>query len=156
MVDWKKIKAEYIAGGTSYRELAKKHNVKFSNLKNVAIKEKWTALREQAKNRTDTKLVENIGNQNAKIDDKYFSLVDQVLDEADKVIKQIPVWQVSTIKEMAMALKYLKECKGVKSEADIREQEARIKNLQKQAETDSTASSDIKVVMSTEVEDYSE
>jgi hypothetical protein len=31
-------------------------------------------------------------------------------------------------------MKYLKECKGVKSEADIREQEARIAKLQKEAQ----------------------
>jgi hypothetical protein len=38
-----------------------------------------------------------------------------------------------TLKEMATAMKYLKECKGVKSEADIREQEARIKKLEMEA-----------------------
>lgn len=156
MADWKKIKAEYIAGGISYRELAKKHNVKFSNLKNVAIKEKWTTLREQAKNRTDTRLVENIGKQNAKIDDKYFSLVDKVLDKADMVVEQMPEWTVATVKEMAMALRYLKECKGVKSDMDLREQEARIANLRKQAEADGTGAAPIKVIISDELSEFSD
>ena len=133
-MDWNKIKAEYIAGGTSYRKLAVKYGVPFSNLKNIAIKEQWTQLREQAKNRTDTKLVDNIGKLNAKIDDKYFRLVDMLFDKAEEVIANTPVWNASALKEMSTAMKYLKECKGVKSEADIREQEARIAKLQKEAE----------------------
>lgn len=134
MVEWQKIKAEYISGGTSYRKLAAKYGVPFSNLKNVAIKEQWTQLREQAKNRTDTKLVDNIGKQNAKIDDKYYRLVDKLLDKAEVLIDQTNIWQPTTLKELATAMKYLKECKGVKSEADMREQEARIAKLQKEAE----------------------
>lgn len=134
MVEWQKIKAEYISGGTSYRKLAAKYGVPFSNLKNVAIKEQWTQLREQAKNRTDTKLVDNIGKQNAKIDDKYYRLVDKLLDKAEVLIDQTNIWQPTTVKELATAMKYLKECKGVKSEADMREQEARIAKLQKEAE----------------------
>ena len=136
MVEWSKIKAEYLAGGTSYRKLSKKYGVPFSNLKNIAIKEQWTQLREQAKNRTDTKLVENIGRQNAKIDDTYFRCVDKLMRKAEALIDNTEIWQPTNLKDMATTMKYLKECKGVKSDADIREQEARIRNLEKQAEAD--------------------
>ena len=136
-MDWKRIKAEYIAGGTSYRKLAVKYGVPFSNLKNIAIKEQWTQLREQAKNRTDTKLVDNIGRQNAKIDDTYFRCVDKLMKKAEELIDSTPIWQPTTLKELATAIKYLKECKGVKSEADLREQEARIKKLEMECEKDS-------------------
>lgn len=153
-MDWNKIKAEYIAGGTSYRKLATKHGVPFSNLKNIAVKEQWAQLREQAKNRTTTKLVETIGKQNAKIDDKYYALVDKLLVKAGETIENTPVWSANSLKEMATALKYLKECKGVKSEADMREQEARIKNLEKQAEAEE-ASKDIVVQIGSDAEEYS-
>lgn len=133
-MDWHKLKAEYIAGGTSYRKLAEKYGVPFSNLKNVAIKERWADLREQAKNVTETKLVEQIGRKNAKIDDKFFNLVDKLLDKAEGVIDDMPEWSVYDLKEMAVALKYIKDCRGVKSDADIREQEARIEKLRKDAE----------------------
>lgn len=133
-MDWSKLKAEYIAGGTSYRKLAEKYGVPFSNLKNVAIKEKWADLREQAKNVTETKLVEQIGKKNAKIDDKFFNLVDKLLDKAESVIDDMPEWSVYDLKEMAVALKYIKDCRGVKSDADIREQEARIEKLRKETE----------------------
>ena len=42
--DWKKIKSEYIAGGTSYRRLAEKYGVSFSTLRGIAEREKWTEL----------------------------------------------------------------------------------------------------------------
>lgn len=155
-MDWNKIKAEYIAGGTSYRKLAAKHNVSFSNLKNVAIREQWSKLREQAENRTTTKLVEDIAKQNAKIDDKYFKLVDKLLDKAEEVIDNMPMWQCTSLKEMASALKYLKECKGVKCEADMREQEARIAKLQKDAEGDGVKDTTVVVHIEGDAERWSE
>ena len=153
-MDWNRIKAEYIAGGTSYRKLAKKYGVPFSNLKNIAVKEQWTQLREQAKNEQDSKLVESIGKRNAKIDDRYFRLVDKLLERAESLITLTPDWSVTGIKEMATALKYLKECKGVKSDIDLREQEARIRNLEKQAEAEEKNTS-INVVIETKAEEYS-
>ena len=154
MVEWAKIKAEYVAGGTSYRKLATKYGVPFSNLKNIAIKEQWTQLREQAKNRTDTKLVDNIGRQNAQIDDKFFRLGDMRFGKAEEVIATTPVWNASALKEMSTAMKNLKECKGVKSEADIREQEARIAKLQKEA-MEEEKDNGVTIVIGDNAEEYS-
>ena len=154
-MDWNKIKAEYIAGGTSYRKLATKYGVPFSNLKNIAIKEQWTQLREQAKNRTDTKLVDNIGRQNAKIDDTYFRCVEKLMKKAEELIDNTPIWQPTNLKDMATTMKYLKECKGVKSEADMREQEARIAKLQKEAQEDDTKETEFKVTLVGDLEEYS-
>lgn len=131
---WQEIKAEYIAGGTSYRKLAEKYGVSFTTLTRTAQREDWVGLRQQAEDKATTKIVNVVSEKNAKIDDKYFRLVDKLFTKAEEVIDNTPIWQVNSIKEMATALKYLKECKGVKSEADIREQEARIKNLEKQAQ----------------------
>ena len=152
-MDWSKIKAEYIAGGTSYRKLAAKYGVPFSNLKNIAIKEEWTKLRERAKNRTETKLVENISKKNAKIDVKYFSLVDKLLVKAEEVIDSIEEWSVYDVKEMAVTLKYIKDCRGAKSDADMREQEARIDKLRKDAMEESQ-DTDIEVTMGEEADKY--
>ena len=153
-MDWSKLKAEYIAGGTSYRKLAEKYGVPFSNLKNVAIKEKWADLREQAKNVTETKLVEQIGKKNARIDDKFFNLVDKLLDKAESVIDDMPEWSVYDLKEMAVALKYIKDCRGVKSDADIREQEARIEKLRKEASSDDGGDNEIVIVMGEEASKF--
>ena len=151
---WQKIKAEYIAGGTSYRKLAEKYGVPRTTLERKAKEEKWSELRRQAEGKAEAKMVNAISEKSAKIDDKYFRLVDKLFTKAEEVIDNTPIWQVQSIKEMATALKYLKECKGVKSEADIREQEARIKKLQKEAEEEKQ-DKDITIVFGSDTEDYS-
>ena len=134
MADWNKIKAEYIAGGTSYRKLCEKYGLKLSELRNVAERENWVELKARAQHKINTKLVNAVSNNNAKIDDKYFRLVDKLLDKAEATINAIDEWHPTLLKEMATTMKYLKECKGVKSEADMREQEARIAKLQREAQ----------------------
>lgn len=133
-MDWNKIKAEYIAGGTSYRKLAEKHGVSFNTLKDIAVREHWNDLKQQAHNRATTKMVDVVSDKSAKIDDKYFRLVDKLMSKAEETIDGLDVWSVTALKEMSTALKNLKECKGVKSEADMREQEARIAKLQKESQ----------------------
>lgn len=133
---WSKIKAEYISGGTSYRKLAKKYDVSFNTLKDIAVREKWTELRQQAHNDATTKMVDVVSTKNAEIDNKYFSLVDKLLEKAEEVIENTTVWQISNLKQMANAMKYLKECTGVKSDGDMLEQQARIDKLRKEIDSD--------------------
>ena len=154
-MDWKRIKAEYIAGGTSYRKLCDKYGVSRTTLERKAKEEKWTDLRRQAEGKTEAKIVEVVSEKNANIDTKYFDLVDKLFDKASEVIEQTPSWNVVTLKEMATAMKYLKECKGVKSEADMREQEARIAKLQKEAEEEVKENNEIKVIIEGSLEKYS-
>lgn len=146
-MDWKRIKAEYIAGGTSYRKLAEKYNVSQSTLRKVAAKEQWTELRNNVRTKADAKSVEILSEKSAKIDDKYFRLVDKLFDRAEEVIDNTTVWQPTSLKEMATTMRYLKECKGVKSDADMREQEARIAKLRKEAEREDDTVNEIEVVL---------
>lgn len=152
-MDWAKIKAEYIAGGISYRSLAQKHNVSFNTLKTIAIKEEWAKLREQANNKATTKMVNDVVKENSKIDDKYYRIVDKLMGKAEELVDNTRLWQVSTLKEMATAMKYLKECKGVKSDADLREQEARIKKLEKEI-SEEKKDTNINITFGDEVKKY--
>ena len=77
-----------------------------------------------------------------------------LFEKAEETIENTPVWSTNSLKEMATAMKYLKECKGVKSEADIREQEARIAKLQKEAQEEDGAT-DITVILEGDLEKYS-
>ncbi len=156
-MDWNKIKAEYIAGGTSYRKLAEKYGISRSKLQARATRERWVALQGQVKAKTESKIVNSVSDKSAKIDDKYFRLVDKLFDRAEEVIDKTPVWQISSIKDMATALKYLKECKGIKSDADIKEQDARIKKLLKDAErVDDGGITEIEVTFSAGEEAWNE
>jgi transposase-like protein len=155
-VDWKKIKAEYIAGGTSYRKLAEKYGVPRTTLERKAKEERWTELRRQAECKAEAKIVNAVSEKKASIDDKYFRLVDMLMDKAELLILTTHIWQPTMLKEMATTMKYLKECKGVKSEADIREQEARIAKLQREAERDDDATHEIEVVFNAGEEAWNE
>ena len=50
-VNWRKIKAEYIAGGISQRALAEKHGVTWGTLRKRANVEKWNEKRKAAENK---------------------------------------------------------------------------------------------------------
>lgn len=70
-VDWLKIRNDYINGGGSYRKLAKKYNVKFSALREVALKEEWVAAKAEQmnkiRNETAQKTAEKIAESEAEI-----------------------------------------------------------------------------------------
>ena len=155
-MDWKRIKAEYIAGGTSYRKLAEKYGVPRTTLERKAKDEKWTNLRRQTEGKTEAKIVDAIIEKNAEIDDKYFRIVDKLLDKAESTIDEVDKWHPTLLKEMATTMKYLKECKGIKSDADMREQEARIDKLRKEAEREDNTVDEIEVVFKAGEEAWNE
>ena len=155
-MEWQEIKAEYLAGGTSYRKLAEKYGVPRTTLERKAKDEKWTNLRRQAEGKAEAKIINAISNKNAKIDDKYYRLVDKLFDKVEEVIDNTPIWQPTLLKEVATTMKYLKECKGIKSEADMREQEARIAKLRAEAEKDdANTNKEIKITFDGDVDEYS-
>jgi hypothetical protein len=152
VVDWKQLKAEYVAGGTSYRKLAEKYDVPRSNIERRAKAEKWSDLRRQAEDKATAKIVDTISNNSAK-------KADKIVDAADKLLKKIAelaeiVGDSQSIKQLSSALKDIKDIKGFKTDADMREQEARIRNLEKQAEADNN-DNEIKVTISSDIEEYS-
>lgn len=94
-MDWKRIKAEYIRGGTSYRKLAEKYGVSFSTLRKVAAKEKWTELRNKAGAKADTKIVDSVSDKEAKkaIDklSRVSDLTDKLLDKLEQAIEELDI-----------------------------------------------------------------
>lgn len=138
-MDWNKLKAEYIAGGTSYRKLAEKYKdegVTFDNLKNIAVKEGWAKLKEQAKDKATTKMVDTIAKDISKKSVKIDDTADKLLDKIVSLLDKFPLIDSQTIKQCTSALKDIKDIKGIKSEIDIREQNARIDKLRKEIESD--------------------
>ena len=133
-MDWKKVKAEYIAGGTSYRKLAEKYGVSFSTLKEIARREKWTELKEKARYKADTKFADLMGEKQANRSAKINDVADMLLDKINLTLKMMDVVDSQSIKHFTSALKDIKDIKGIKSNIDLKEQEARIAKLQRDAE----------------------
>ena len=131
-LDWKRIKAEYIAGGTSYRKLAEKYEVSRGKLQAIATKEKWVDLKSQAQAKTESKIVESVSDINAKKAVDIVDVADKLLGKISELMDTVPL-DTQSMKHLTSALKDLKEIKGYKSAADMREQEARIKKLEIEA-----------------------
>ena len=130
-MDWNKLKAEYIAGGISYRKLAEKHGVSFNTLKTIAIRENWTDLREQANNNVTTKIVEKVIEENTKLDVDIYEVANDLLKKIKQMIG-LEGLTTQSIKHLTSAIKDIKDVKGIKSDIDLKEQKARIDKLQKE------------------------
>ena len=152
-MDWNVIKAEYIAGGTSYRKLAEKHKVPFSTLKEHARKEQWTELREKARHKADTEYAKKIGKKQAVKSVKINDVADKLLDKIILLLDEFEGIDSQSIKQLTSSLKDIKDIKGIKSDADMREQEARIDKLRRDAMTEST-DKEVEVIMGEEADSY--
>lgn len=155
MADWKKIKTEYITTNTSYRKLAQKHGVHYNAIANRAKQEDWISQREQYCDRTVTKTVTAISDKQVERASKLDDAADMLLDKVMEMMVMSDHMLVNTqaLKHLSGVLKDIKEIKGFKSDADMREQEARIAKLRREADAD--VIKDTKVIVQFE-EDISE
>ena len=157
MADWQAIKTEYITTDTSYRKLAQKYGVNTTNIAKRASQEKWVEQRKQNANKTLSKTLNAIASQQASraarlqtVADKLLTKVERLL-EADEELLADP----STMRDISRVLKDLKDIQMIKSDADMREQEARIKKLQKESMVEKE-NNEVKVTILGELEEYSE
>jgi hypothetical protein len=70
--------------------------------------------------------------------DKAVNIIDvaaKLLGKISELMDTVPL-DTQSMKHLTSALKDLKDIKGFKSDADMREQEARIRNLERQVEKD--------------------
>ena len=137
MPDFKKIKAEYIRGGVSYRKLADKYGVSFSSIRRRAEKENWTDLRTQAEQKSSTKIVESVASREAKRVDGIQTVADMLLEKIKEgVADGTLIVDSQSIRQITASIKDLRDIKGYKSELDMQEQMARIEKLRKDATKD--------------------
>lgn len=138
MADWSNIKTEYITTETSYRELSQKYGVHYTNIAKRASKEGWQQLRQQHTTRTQTKMVDAVERRKADRAARLMDVSDLLLEKVRKLIDSDDKIAMDTqgMKHISGVLKDLKEIQMIRSEPDIREQEARIAKLWREAEKD--------------------
>ena len=153
-MDWNAIKAEYIAGGTSYRKLAEKYGVSRTTLERTAKAEKWTELRRQTEGRVEANIVSQVTKTKTKNAIKLESVADKALEKIWELLEVANDTQ--SIKHITSALRDIKEVKGIKSKADMKEQNARIAKLQAEVNRDDNAVKEIEVTFSAGKEDWNE
>lgn len=158
-MDWNKIKTEYVTGDISIGALAKKHKLSKSQVGNHSRAEKWVELREQHRNKisavTESKTIQKAVNYKDALYSLAYKVASQLGELTDKyTIEELTAMGIKP-REITGAVRDIGDILHIKSEADLREQEARIKKLQKEAEQHEE-SKDIVVTIKGGIEDYAE
>ena len=144
--DWNAIKTEYVTTQVSCRKLAEKYGVSYHQVYVHSKKENWVGEREKWQQKTFTKKIDAAAKSQVRrverlrdITDKLLTKIERtvdVIDEADPKAHRQIASAVKIYGQITAALKEIKDVQMLKSEGDIREQEARIKKLQRDAEAD--------------------
>ena len=138
MADWNKIKTEYLTSDTSYRKLAQKYGVNATTIAKKASKQDWVSQRQQQANRTLSKTLTAVSNRQVnraarlqKVADKLLNKIEAAVDDYNMAVLLV---DRQSLRQITGALKDIKDIQMIRSEADLREQEARIAKLLKEAE----------------------
>lgn len=138
MADWNKIKTEYLTSDTSYRKLAQKYGVNATTIAKKASKEDWVSQRQQQANRTLSRTLTAVSNRQVnraarlqKVADKLLNKIEAAVDDYNMEVLLV---DRQSLRQITGALKDIKDIQMIRSKADLREQEARIAKLLKEAE----------------------
>ena len=138
MADWNKIKTEYLTSDTSYRKLAQKYGVNAITIAKKASKEDWVSQRQQQANRTLSKTLTAVSNRQVNRAARLQEVADKLLKKIEAAVDdynmEVLLVDRQSLRQITGALKDIKDIQMIRSEADLREQEARIAKLLKEAE----------------------
>ncbi len=132
--NWKSIRFEYVTTGQSYRDLAEKYGISVCTLSRRAKKEGWPEMRKINDDKITTKALDAYNEKEIQKKVGLMEAADVLLERVNLVFTLNPELDVKDIRGLAAALKDIKDVKN--TEADIREQEAKIRNLEKAASED--------------------
>ena len=149
MADWQKIKTEYITTDTSYRKLAEKYGVHYNAIANRSKQEGWISQRNQHCDKTMTKTLDAISNKQVDRAANLISVSDLLLNKVKSLLETDAevLSDTQAMKHISGVLKDIKEIQMIRSDADMREQEARIANLRKQAEKEDNQNRDVTITI---------
>jgi crotonobetainyl-CoA:carnitine CoA-transferase CaiB-like acyl-CoA transferase len=152
--EWGLIKAEYISSNASLQELAEKYGVSFSTIQKKSMEEKWSSLRKKRRRKTEEKIIDSVSSKEAKKAVDLFDIADLLADKVREIAETVS--DPDSIKKLTSAIKDIKDIKMIKSDIDIKEQEARIANLEKMADGDAKKPDSIEIVFAAGEEAWNE
>lgn len=161
-VDWKKLRSEYIKGGTSYRQLSAKYNVPLKTLARRAKAEEWNEHRLQVGNSVATEvnsIIESgIAAGAAKCDLAVYDVAAELLELTRHSMRTAAAKEAVPPGELSMyasTLRSIKIAMQRPSELDIDEQKARIEKLRKEAKDYKNQNEDIVVSFEGDLDEFS-
>ena len=150
-MDWNAIRQDYITDeSSSYRKLGQKYGLSYTAIGDRARKEGWAEQRTQYLNETLSKSINAIGKAQAKRAERVVNVADKLLLKIEAVIDSYDgealIANTQALKHITGALKDIKDIQMIKSDADLREQEARIANLRRQVDKEDGSDAPMLVV----------
>ena len=161
MVQWEKLKTEYISGDSSYRELSEKYGIPYSTLKIHARCDRWVEDRKSYRKERLQKSLNRIVDQQAEDLARVDQAADQLLGKLEQAIRELDLivihhkesgsredgkWEKTYeettpggpvdrqgLRLLVACLKELKQVKDIQTELERQEQEARIEKLRREA-----------------------
>lgn len=140
MVDWNAIKTEYITTNTSYRKLSDKYNIPLNTLQCRAKREKWVDLRTRHQLEIEAKTIKKAVNKASDYKSTLYDLAYNIAIQLKNMTQDRTIEDLARAglkpRDITGAIKDIEDILHIKSEADMREQEARIKKLRKELENE--------------------
>lgn len=138
-MDWGKIKTEYITTSISQRDLAKKYGVSLMQLSRHSTSENWVQEREQYVDKTVTKSIKRAEQKSIDYKSQLYALALKTAKKLDEFVNERSVEELAVLgikpRDITGAIKDLEDALHVKSDKDLKEQEARIAKLQRDADS---------------------
>jgi uncharacterized protein YjcR len=152
------MEAEFVSDESiTYQYLADKYGVSVSAVGKWALKRDWRKKREKFGERRRKKAVQKIVDRQADQIAKFAKITTALYDKILAAIEVTDASNTYAIRQLTASAKDLREMLEIKSDADKREQEARIAKLRKDVEEESTAPQEFRVRFETTTgEDTSE
>lgn len=129
---WAKIKKEFIEGA-SMRSLATKYELSVSTISERASKENWKKVKEQIVKKTEQKIIEKNSERQSEINMAYSDAATELLKKTLSGISVCGMRNSKALKEYSSILKDLKDIGVYRTDLDLKEQNARIEKLRKEA-----------------------
>ena len=160
-VDWLKLKTEYITTDTSYRKLSAKYGITHNTIYRKAKEEGWIQQKRQFVDRTFTETMEEAQDRAVDRYTRLTNVADKLLDKIEAAVDALDeeaalkLLSSTTLRSLLGALKDIKEIQSLKGDRDLKEQDARIRKLEREADGE-TEDKEIKIVFSSDMERWSE
>lgn len=161
-MDWEKMKAEYMAGGISYRQLSQKYGVPLRTIAARAKKANWQQDRQRVYNEAATNVANSIIESKSEADLTVYEVGLELLEMTRDSMRATADGRFispNAAMQYASAIRSIKAVLDRPSEMDLEEQRARIEKLRQETAraSDSEKNEPVQVVFSGEdVEEWSE
>lgn len=124
MYDWETIRAEYIAGDASYRDLAAKYGVSYKQITTHGQNEKWAEDRKKVRQKAANRAADIVARQKARSLANVMLAADKL---ADRIALNVDVLDNSRdTSDLAKALKYtidtISQVYGIQTPAQLHRQ----------------------------------